>query len=820
MNRLSPLVLCLAVLARAAFAVEPLRVDLNPDNDRKDVLSGHAENWRFVDGPAVSRSIGDVTVTFRKAGPAGTSLTTGWWKAGYDTGATLASDGVTVQNGDQGGQIEMVVGGLSPGGHTIVTYHNSWASGISPFSVAVDGRTVLHGLRPSLHVGSDYDCATAFLEIEALSGKDVVLAFRPDGTGKVDNIVLSGFAIDVADPARQASKPSPADRDEHATEEPVLSWRPAVGAIAHHVYFGRSYESVAKATPSSPEFQGATTDARFAMRGLNPYDTYYWRVDEVQTDPTHAIKGDIWRFRVRRLAFPGAEGYGRFARGGSGGRVIEVTNLDDSGPGALRAAVDAVGPRIVVFRVGGTIRLKSKLVIRNPYITIAGQTAPGDGICVRGYTFGCLGTHDVVIRHVRIRVGDEAGVTMDGTGFASTDHAIMDHCSVSWSIDEGVSSRSAGNITVQRCIVAEALNIAGHEKYEAGKGHSFAGSISGNIGSFHHNLLAHCAGRNWSLAGGLTRGGKFAGYLDLRNNVVYNWRHRTTDGGVKALNFVNNYYLPGPATQVFHLLKPDAGKPDDPQQYYLAGNVMVGRPQYDADNWAGAVVDPKLLSQIRLEEPFCESHVVTQTAEEAYASVMADVGANWPRLDAVDRRILNDVLTRQATVTGSRGKLPGIIDSQADVGGWPELAGGEAPPDADHDGMPDTWETAHGSDPRNPADSSQIGASGYTRLEEYLNQIAIAPCLEVLESNRRGTRYHLAAERHLPVARPFKALKGRATGRRRSAAGHFNQIAAALPSRPSELPELARAVISRRSGSSGQAIHRFSRSWRFFRPSR
>src|SRR5690606_33094797 len=138
-------------------------------------------------------------------------------------------------------------------------------------------------------------------------------------------------------------------------------------------------------------------------------------------------------FRTRHLAFPGAEGYGRFARGGRGGRVIEVTNLDDAGPGSLRAAVEAEGPRTVVFRVGGTINLESKLIIRNPYITIAGQTAPGDGIAVGGYTFGCLGARDVIMRYVRIRVGDTAGTTMDGTGFASTDHAIYDHCSISWS---------------------------------------------------------------------------------------------------------------------------------------------------------------------------------------------------------------------------------------------------------------------------------------------------------------------------------------------------------------------------------------------------
>ena len=409
--------------------------------------------------------------------------------------------------------------------------------------------------------------------------------------------------------------------------------------------------------------------------------------------------------------------------------MIAVTNLDDAGPGSLRAAIDAEGPRTIVFRMGGTIALKSKLIVRNPYVTIAGQTAPGDGICVRGYTFGCLGARDVVIRHVRIRVGDESGETQDGTGLASCDHSIIDHCSVSWSIDEGVSSRGGKNITVQRCLVAEALNIANHRKYQPGKGHSFAGSISGDVGSFHHNLLAHCAGRNWSLAGGLTRGGKFAGRLDLRNNVVYNWENRTTDGGVKALTFVGNYYIPGPATRVFHLVKPDTGTPEDPQQYFIAGNRMVDRPQYDADNWAqgGVVVAADAIPSIKLDRPFCESLITEHSADQAYASVMADVGANRPKLDEHDRRILREVAARIVSVKGSRGGLPGIIDTQADVGGWPELKSGPAPADTDGDGMADAWETSEGLDPANAADANGIRpGSDQTNLERYLDHLATA----------------------------------------------------------------------------------------------
>jgi hypothetical protein len=226
-------------------------------------------------------------------------------------------------------------------------------------------------------------------------------------------------------------------------------------------------------------------------------------VDEVHS--SGVVAGEVWRVRVWHLAFPEAEGYGRFAIGGRGGKEYEVTSLNDAGPGSLREAVEASGPRTVVFRVGGLIALKSKLVVRNPYLTVAGQTAPGDGICVTNYTFGCLETHDVVIRHVRIRLGGESGATQDGCGARGCEHVIFDHCSICWSIDEGFSSREGRNLTVQRCLISEALRLAGHAKYVGtGKGHSFAGSISGNVGSFHPNLLAHCTGRNWSLAGGST----------------------------------------------------------------------------------------------------------------------------------------------------------------------------------------------------------------------------------------------------------------------------------------------------------------------------
>src|SRR5581483_8032867 len=697
----------LALFSFAGIARAEVRVAITPDNGRRDVLTREWDNWRIKDGPSATQRFGGLTVTLRPAGKGG-ALSAGLWKGALDTAATLGASGAFVE----GRAMELVISGLPAGRHGIVTFHSSiWADNAVPFDIAVDGDIRVHAMQPSQRVTSNDDVASAYLDVDAQAGKDVVITFTQSNRGKPEPVILNGFEIDAANRALLAIKPSPADDDEHSAEDPLLSWAPAKSAASHNVYLGTDRDAVAKATPASPEFKGNFKSPQFATKGLNSLNTYYWRVDEVmpgQSEP--AARGDVWKFAVRHLAFPGAEGYGRFARGGRGGRILEVTNLNDSGPGSLREAVDTDGPRTIVFRVGGTIQLKSKLVVSKPYCTIAGQTAPGDGICLRGFTVGAYSTHDVILRYLRIRVGDESGATLDGSGFGNCDNCIMDHCSISWSIDEAFSSRMAKNITLQRTIITEALNLSVHSHYVGtGKGHSFAGSISGDIGSFHHNLVVNCAGRNWSLAGGFSQGAKYAGRLDIRDNVVYNWAHRTNDGGVKALNLVNNLYIPGPASRVFHLLMPDAGSPQDPQQYYVAGNVMDGHPQYNADNWlnGGVKVDPRLVPQIKLSAPFCQPYVTTQSAEDAYKNVMADVGCNLPHYDAVDQRAIKDVIERTVTVKGSKSGIPGIIDSQKDVGGWPELKGGEAPADTDHDGIPDPWEKTHGLNPNDPSDANR-----------------------------------------------------------------------------------------------------------------
>jgi hypothetical protein len=711
MTMLRTLLLLPALTAFAPAAFAGPRVDLSQDNGRADVLAPGWEQWRVPKNESASAKFGGVTVTLRAPGA---KLGTSWWKPGFDYPARMASDGVVVS-----GKLELVLSGLPAGKHSLGTYHSALTDA-KPARITVAVQSTSTSVTPTTQVRHDADAASAFVEFTAEAGRDVVVTFTPEAGGSV---VLNGFEIDRPDPAKRARKPTPFEDDEHAPEDPVLMWRAAPGARSHHVYLGSDPAAVAKATRESPEFRGETKEAAFptAARKLDHQQPYFWRVDTVHA--SGIVRGEVWRFRVRRLAFPEAEGYGRYAIGGRGGKVYEVTNLNDSGPGSLREAVEASGPRTVVFRGGGVITLKSKLIVRNPYLTVAGQTAPGDGICIANYTFGCSSTHDVVIRHVRIRVGDASGLTQDGCGARGSDHCIFDHCSISWSIDEGFSSREGRNITFQRCIISEALNVANHKKYQPGKGHAFAASISGNIGSFHHNLLAHCTGRNWSLAGGLDRtGAKLAGRLDIRNNVVYNWQNRTTDGGVRELNFVGNYYLPGPATKTFTLLKPDPGDPERGMRAYMSGNVIDGKPQFDADNWKAYVGPADGLAKVKSDKPLFEPFVRTHSAKEALDSVLADVGATWPRQDAIDRRILADVKKREHTYTGSRGKLPGIIDSPKDAGGLPEYKSGNPPLDRDHDGIPDEWEKAHGLDPHHPADGAAYRPDGYTNLEHYLNQ--------------------------------------------------------------------------------------------------
>ena len=420
------------------------------------------------------------------------------------------------------------------------------------------------------------------------------------------------------------------------------------------------------------------------------------------------------------LAFPGAEGFGRFAAGGRGGDVVAVTNLDDSGPGSLREAVSAAN-RTVIFRVSGTILLKSDLLIEQSNLTIAGQTAPGDGICLRGRPLRLRGAHDVIIRHLRVRPGAESGQAIDGIEVRAGRNIIIDHCSVSWTVDEAMNTwHGTRDLTVQWCVIAEPLNRSIHPKGAHGYGASWGGE---NV-SYHHNLFAHATARTPSVAG---QARERTVLMDHRNSVIYNWEHRSCDGKPVSINLVNNYYKPGPAT--LPAVRRRIARIDDTRAAYgydsvwhIAGNVVEGFPSIAADNWAGGVDFEGATSATanRRQAPFPVAPVTTHSASEAYEAVLAGAGATRPRRDAVDARVVAEVRRGGATVGN------GIIDSPAQVGGWPDLKSAPAPRDTDGDGMPDDWENARGLNPRDPSDRNSL------RLHP------VHPALEILLSELAG----------------------------------------------------------------------------------
>ncbi len=411
------------------------------------------------------------------------------------------------------------------------------------------------------------------------------------------------------------------------------------------------------------------------------------------------------------LAFPGAEGFGRYTSGGRGGKVIAVTNLNDDGPGSLRSALKTKGPRTIVFRVSGTIALKSELIVKNGDLTIAGQTAPGDGVCLKNYPL-IIDADNVIIRYIRARLGDECQAEADAISVLFQKDIIIDHCSFSWGIDEVASVRDNVNSTVQWCLISESLNSSVHHKGE----HGYGGIWGGQGASFHHNLLAHNSSRNPRFNGSRYSHKPQVEYVDFRNNVIYNWGFNSAYGGEGGhLNIVANYYKAGPAsTCPDRIVEPW----DSTGQWYVAENFVAGFPAITTDNWNGGV-QGKFLNAGRVNEPFPFAPVVTQSPAAAYESVLRDCGATFPKRDTVDERIITEV--RQGIV--HYGKK-GIIDSQKEVGGWPVLKSVEPPKDTDLDGMPDDWEESHNLNPADPKDrNGDYNEDGYTNLEKYLNSL-------------------------------------------------------------------------------------------------
>jgi len=689
------------------------------------------DSWVINEGKESEKSFNNVS--FQLKG----NFTSKWYKVGMSAPFynKLGSDGlVTAEN------LELKISGLKAGKHTLLTFHNAFdvitGKTFSPIKIYVNGK-LQETVNASQRANAKIDASMAYITFNAEKGKEVIVRFEIDPTSKPDvikQIVINGFEIDTPNLMNQARTPEPKNRDEHVevTKTLILKWDAVKNVAFHKLYFGEDKNAVENATESSKEFKGKLTDKSFTVSDLYTGTTYYWRVDEVDTKGEVTL-GNLWSFKPAQLAFPGAEGYGRYAVGGRGGKVIEVTNLNDDGPGSLRDAINQeIGPRTIVFNVSGNIKLASRLVANQPYITIAGQTAPGEGITISRAPIGLTG-NDGVVRFLKVRIG--GGTTFDGMGLTGADYSIIDHCSISWTIDESFSSRGAHHISLQRTLISEALNVAGHDKYEAGKKHGFAATIGGDIGSFHHNLLAHNYGRNWSIGGGLNGDGYYTGRLDITNNVVYNWGERTTDGGANEVNFVNNYYKPGASTKIFVALNAQhEGVGKGMQRYYFNGNIMEGYfDEKSQDKGRKSTVTNKEIVQYEtfVDKPFFPSYVATQSAKAAYKNVLSDVGANQPFFDKHDNRIVDETLKGTFTFKGSKSGLGGMIDNEQDTGGWPNFASETLPADwdTDHDGLPNWWEKAFGLNENSKAgdfsDANQdTDKDGFTQLDNYLDWLA------------------------------------------------------------------------------------------------
>jgi hypothetical protein len=858
MRKLSAIFGLLVLTAHFAFA-GALKVDINrgdTKNTASATASGYVRWSTTTDGSSTTSSgLNPITESFlipstgenvvislamtaaaQSAG--GTGLTFTYFSNVTTPGWQLGSDGITVAPsvGNQGGQIQMTITGLNPGPHTLLTFHNAGDSPLSlgtmaPIDVYLNGNFAT-SVTPTIR-SNDLNLPIAYIDFTTASTNDVttiLFAAETNNSATTKNVVLNGFEIDTPNVKFQANTPYPANGDEHVDCDNTtvqMQWTPALTAVSNDVYIATDSNTVANATHASSAWIGTQAATNYLLTGINSFASYYWRIDEINA--TNGVtQGNVWYFRPRHLAFPGAEGYGRFARGGRGGVVIEVTNLNDSGPGSYRAAISTSGPRTIVFKVSGIIWLQSPCIVNNGYVTIAGQTAPGDGICIANWRAGMSGPNDVIMRYMHFRVGDHAQQSMDAMSPGSSTHSIFDHITSSWSLDVACNSLQSGAVGTQSAmtsyqhnIISEPLRYSYHyndsERSQTGctncyQPHAFAASISGEIGSYHHNLIAHSTDRNWSLAGGYDHTVHYAGSLDIRNNVVYNWTARSTDGGVARANYENNYYKPftgnSYATWLLRLdpINFGAGNP----YYYMTGNVMEGK-NYQTNNWTiGLAIaigngtnnyaSSNEVAQTFTNAEIFPSYVATQTASNAYKVVLSDVGCNLPTQDLIDQRTIGEVLNGTTHYEGTNGPTytingyvqddpgpdyPGMIDSQTDVHDYQSTnsslanysANAPWPPystydtsdslDSDHDGLPDWWELIKGSNPNSaPGDFSDANADhvgdGYTELERYLNWLAQPhyDCNTNVTLNVNLTQYTRGFANYSPTYAVFGATNG------------------------------------------------------------
>ena len=696
---------------------------------------------------------GGMTITIT-AGGAASAVGSNWSKTDVETnGLRIIADEVLATNLDKGNMTQITEGstsliltitGMTAGMHTLKAYHNnSDKNQTQPdIEVRVDGNVVATGVKFTSAARSNAEAGTSFITFNVTEGQPVVITYStvPEAGKTYTNtrVMINGLEFDVA--AIGATDPMPENHDFHAgTEEGTVtfSWTAPEGVVSHKMVLGTDSAAVAAAT--TYEYEGTT--AQYVKSGLSSMQKYWWRIDEVDGNG-QVHQGQVWTFQPCQLAFPGAEGYGRYAIGGRGGMVYHVTNLsgDKDTPGSLLyGLVNIDEPRYIVFDVSGIIELDFAAQFVKPYAYIAGQTAPGKGICIKASNIN-IGS-DVICRHIRFKrgLGIYGENTGNAMGMSGANHAIVDHCTAAWGTDETVSGRGALNISFQYSVISEALGIAGHKNYADGTNHGYAATIDGRIGSWHHNLLVNCAGRNWSMGGGMDGQNRPIGGLDLFNNVCYNWNSRTTDGNCHAVNFVNNYYKMGADTRKTILFTQDfedAIAPDGIDQAYVSGNIRENRNHTLSNDKKGdtynATGNIPTTYQYLLSEPLFPSHATIHTAQDAMKIVTSYAGATMPMRDEHHQRNVRETLDGTYTYVGSKSRIKGEIDTEEDITEHAAGKGWEVYPeeqraadwDTDQDGMPDWWEQCIGSNASVANQNDDPNHDGWTLLEDYLEFMA------------------------------------------------------------------------------------------------
>ena len=780
------------------------KIDFNISGKTSQALQEGFVEWVVPEGVSDTKTLdGGIQVTVAAA--QGTNpmdaanndeairhVKTEWWKNGITSGndgARILGDALIITGDDHSyitsgaTKLDVTISGLSAGHHSLQAYHNcveyEESQGAVPdIDIYVNGVKVKEGVKQSIRKSKFAEAGQSYVEFDVVEGQPVTVSYVSTPKAGVSYgrtyVTVNALIFNEVDNSKIALDPIPNTGDFHVGDgagNAILKWTSPAEAVKHHVLMGNDADNLT-------EYE-VTTAPTYSVNGLSPLQKYYWRVDEEDASG-NITQGEVWQFQPARLAFPGAEGYGRYAIGGRGGIVYHVTTLDDNGDddnpieGSFRYGIKKLtGPRTIVFDVAGVISLKSRLTCSDKFVTVAGQTAPGAGIMFRTCPFGMQS--DGITRFVRMRLGhkkminglipkggeegngveysaDEVGKTpettlggLDGMGMAGNDHAIMDHCSISWTIDEAFSSRSAKAITLQHTLISEALNIAGHPNYGSGTGHGYAATIGGgenggSPASYHHNLLAHCSGRNWSISGGLDGGGSYDGHHDIFNNVVYNWKDRASDGGTHELDFVNNYYKKGAATSMNLLLRHQfEGTGSGTQRAYVKGNIREetnGTKTQDALNntYRYETSNGQVLNwEPWASEPFFESYANVETAEAAYKNVLSDVGCTLPFFDKHDQRMVRETFNRTSSTKGVRTQKNGIIDTEEDEGceGFDLEKLGLATEsraadwDTDGDGIPNWFEELTGTNASAANNNEDRDGDYYTDLEEYLNWIAV-----------------------------------------------------------------------------------------------